>query len=97
MLATADLSEAGTLPNGDWQSNPWIGTWIGYLASVELTLEHGLGRIPCGVLVYISFFEDGARAALAAGDLARIVEVSEQTVTIQNGTREDYFVRVVLR
>lgn len=100
--ATApELSMAGVDPeSGSWQSAPWDpGTvgWIPYPPRAQIQLEHGLGRVPPLVVVYLSFERSGASPALAAGDLARVVDVDASTVTIWNDTNGSYFVRVVLR
>jgi hypothetical protein len=47
------------------------------------------------VLAYLSFDPEGASAALAAGDLATVVAVSESTVTLRNDTNSEFFLRVV--
>lgn len=99
VIGLADLPpSAGLDPTGEgWQSVGWDGEWHRYPGDVTLEIAHELGREPTAVLVYISFDPDGDGAGLAAGDLARIVEVTETTVTIRNGTDADMFCRVVLR
>jgi hypothetical protein len=53
------------------------------------------------VLVYIAFDASGVGSTLASGNVARIEAVSELvagdgSVTIQNATNEDFFVRLAL-
>lgn len=80
-----------------WESAPWSGTdWIAYSPRTQLHISHPLGHTPRAVLVYISFVAAGTTPALAAGDLARIVQVSESDVTIWNDTNGTYFARVVI-
>lgn len=80
-----------------WQSSDWSGDpWLSYPARATVTLPHTLGRLPAVVTVYISFEPSGEGSALAAGDLARIVEVTNATLTITNDTNTDYYFRVVL-
>lgn len=70
--------------------------WIAFPGNIQLDISHGLGRTPNGVLVYLAFTPDGEFPALAAGDLARIIEVDETHVVVANGTNGNYFARVVL-
>jgi hypothetical protein len=82
-----------------WESSPWFGTdvhWIPYGPHVQLQLEHNLGRVPTGVITYISFVESGQNPSQAAGDLARLVEVTADHVTVWNDTNGSYFARVVV-
>jgi hypothetical protein len=85
---------------GSWESAPWTpGTtgWIPYPPRGQIQLEHGLGRIPRTVLVYLSFDRTGAMPGLAAGDLARVVDADESTITLWNDTNGSFFARVVVQ
>jgi hypothetical protein len=87
---------------GTWESSPWgddggVVSWIPYGPHQQLDLEHGLGRIPDEVLVYISFFPGGQSPSQAAGDLARIVAVTADRVIVWNDTNGSYYARVVVR
>ncbi len=82
-----------------WESAPWTGTdvrWLPYGPHVQLQVQHGLGRTPTGVLTYISFVESGQNPSQAAGDLARLVEVTDDHVTVWNDTNGSYFARIVV-
>ncbi|UJR80550.1 hypothetical protein [Sandaracinus amylolyticus] len=82
-----------------WASAPLDAeddTWIPYPGRIRIQVEHDLGRAPNGVLVYLSFTDDGRTPALAAGDLARIEVVNEDHVVIWNDTNGNYFARVVV-
>ncbi|AKF06864.1 hypothetical protein [Sandaracinus amylolyticus] len=70
--------------------------WIPYPGRVRIQVDHDLGRAPNGVLVYLSFTEDGRTPALAAGDLARIEVSNEEHVVVWNDTNGNYFARVVV-
>ncbi len=87
-----------TLPGGRWQSAPWHGgcEWIRLGAREGIEVPHGLGRMPTAVLVYLSFVADGQEAVLAAGDMARVVEVTDATVTVANATEQPMYARIVL-
>lgn len=89
------LLEAGSA----WESSPWMGTdvhWLPYGPHEQLRVHHTLGRTPVGVITYISFTEDGFDPSQAAGDLARLVEVDDQNVTVWNDTNGSYFARIVV-
>ncbi|MFO0680890.1 MAG: hypothetical protein U0234_02510 [Sandaracinus sp.] len=95
-----DLPMAMRDPVADtWESSPWSGTgvaWIPYGPHAQIRLEHDLGRVPDGVATYLSFTEDGQTPSQAAGDLARVVEVTDTHVTVWNDTNGAYYARVVL-
>ncbi len=96
-ITAAELPNASILPTGQWQNVPWSGApWTRYPAASTLTLEHGLGRQPANVSVYIAFDDTGASSALSAGDITQIREVTDTVVTLHNATQEDFFIRVVL-
>lgn len=90
-----ELANAG-VRDGVWESGPWEGVpWIPFPGRVTIEFEHSLGRAPTVVLVYLAFDPEGTDAALAAGELARVVEVTDGTLTIRNDTNAGFFVRVV--
>ncbi len=83
-----------------WESSPWPGAgveWLAFPRNIDVTLRHNLGRTPAAVNVYLAFEKSGASGAPAAGDLARIQQVTDRDVTLRNGTQQDYWLRVVLR
>ncbi len=92
-LAHASVSDAGV-----WESVPWSSPdapWLPYTPRVTAQLEHTLGYAPSVVLVYIAFDDAATMPALAAGDLAEIVDVTDTTITVHNGTNASFFFRVV--
>ncbi|MBX7192651.1 MAG: hypothetical protein K1X94_11365 [Sandaracinaceae bacterium] len=101
--SSPELAMASVDPEtGSWQSAPWgdtagTVTWLPYPPRGQIQIEHGLGRVPSTVLVYLSFDEHGSSPALAAGDLARVLEVDATTVTLWNATNGSYFARVVVQ
>ncbi len=98
VLRLADLPPSAGLSGSSWQSVGWSGDpWHPYDANRVLVVQHDLGRTPQSVLVYLSFVDSGDGAALAAGDLAQVVEVGEAEVHVQNRTAQDYFCRVVFQ
>lgn len=93
------LDGASESPDGIWESQPWSDPslpWIEFPPRTTVGLEHGLGRTPRVVLVYLSFDAEGTRAALASGDLALTIDIDEQWVRILNDTNAVFFFRVVL-
>lgn len=96
----------GSLPNAmidplsmTWETSPWTGPdvhWLPYGPHVQLQIQHGLGRMPTAVLTYISFVDSGQNPSQAAGDLARLVEVTDDHVTVWNDTNGSFFARVVV-
>ena len=104
-ITAADLpASAGVICNSgqtegcSWQSSDWDNDpWLFYPGKATVAIEHGLGRVPTGTWLYIAFEEEGAGAALAAGDLARISSVTATHVEIKNDTNADYFCRLVLQ
>jgi hypothetical protein len=91
-----ELASASVSAEGIWESGPWTGTpWIPFPGRITMQLEHTLGRTPRVVLVYLAFDDEGTDPALAAGDLARVADVTDTTVTVHNDTSATFFVRVV--
>lgn len=97
VVGEADLPASHGVTGAQWQSGGINDEWMGYPAQTALELGHSLGREPVSVLVYVAFDAGGQDGALAAGDIARIAEVSDDTVTIRNGTNQDFFARIVLQ
>jgi hypothetical protein len=97
MASTEPPDPAMDEPIRSWQSAPWTGAdWIPYPGRAVLDIDHGLDRVPQGVLVYISFTQDGMDPALAPGDLAQVRSVDADRVVIWNNTNGAYFARVVV-
>ncbi len=85
-----------------WESNPWTSDvpecgYLSYEGRTTYRIQHDLGRVPRSVDLYVSFAADGASVAPPAGDMSRIVGVTDTFVEIRNQTNEDFFLRVVLR
>ncbi len=104
-LALADLPCQQRLNGGDlWESAPWFDSvgstdncpWFDYDGRLTLDVAHDLGRVPASIQLYVSFSSSGESAALVAGDLLRIVDVSDSVVVIKNDSNQDFFGRLVL-
>lgn len=87
--------------SGAWESGPWRGDdacpWLSYPGKTALEIPHDLGYEPSAVLPYVSFARTGEEATLGAGDVARVIDVNDETVTVGNATNQKLFLRVVLR
>ena len=85
--------------SGSWQSAPWRQSadsrWLPYPSRGQLQLEHNLGRTPQNIIVYLAFEQTGMSPAHAAGNLARIVDADDTTLTVWNDTNGNYFARIV--
>lgn len=93
-----ELANASVSPEGVWESVPWSAPdapWLPYPPQATVQVEHGLGRIPREVSVYLSFDAMGSEPAPAAGDLARVISVDEMTLSVRNDTNARLFVRIV--
>lgn len=94
------LMGASLSPEGLWESSSWDGRatpWLPFPARTVLDIEHGLGRNPRVVLVYLAFDETGDGAALAAGELATLpMPPDGERVQVFNSTNANFFARVVL-
>ena len=98
--SSEELSGASLSPEGLWESMPWSDPehpWLRYPGRTTVQLEHGMGRVPRSVAVYLAFDSVGTEPGLASGDLARVSDVNENTVTIRNDTSASFFIRVVLQ
>lgn len=97
------LPDGGPALCGDAGMPPTCSVeWDAYPGRSHLTMTFppfpGTCAAPSQVWVYVSFDRVGSEAALAAFDVARIERLDPvaRTVTIYNGTEQDYFVRVVV-
>ncbi len=99
--SSPELAGASVDPEtGSWQSAPWSApgvTWLPYPPQGRLLVEHGLGRVPSTILVYLSFAPNGESSVLAAGDLARVLDADASSVTLWNATNGSYFARIVVQ
>jgi len=82
---------------GDCDRDAAESGWVSHPAGGETRIAHGLGRAPLDVLVYLSFESGGCRAALASGDLARVISADGEQVAVENATGESFYMRLVLR
>lgn len=101
-VTAADLPVSQRLTGDRWQSSDFPplaagDRWISFPGRVHLKVHHPLPAKPTALLVYIAFDASGVGGTLASGNVARIEAVGDDgTVTIQNATDEDFFVRLAL-
>jgi len=84
-----------------WESTSWPDgsgacPWLRYEGRTTYRIAHERGSIPRSVNVYLSFDEAGTASAASAGDMARIVSVTDTHVELRNATNQRFFLRVVL-
>jgi hypothetical protein len=70
--------------------------WLKFEGRQQLIVPHTLGRVPSEVLVYIAFVSSGIGGTLASGDPGRVLAVDDASVTIENGSNQRFYVRLVL-
>lgn len=108
-----DLCQSVDPVSGVWESTPWPPAsptcspggstnapdccWLFYPGQTALDIPHSLGRSPKLVVPYLSFSNDGESAAPASGDTVRVLQVTDTQVTLENGTKQDFYLRLVLR
>lgn len=95
-------SPCAVTDGGVWESAGWPPAprceWLPFEGRTTVELAHDLGPLtPRDVSIFLAFEPDGRSAAPAAGDLARILAVDSETVTLRNETNQDFFLKVVLR
>ena len=96
------VAPCASTEDGVWESSPWRGEsetcfYLPFSSRTTYRFLHDLGRQPRSVDLYVSFDDAAASVAPPAGDMSRILEVTDEVVVVQNQTNEDFFVRVVLR
>lgn len=102
-LTDDELADASQTEAGGWQSAPWSRTrWLSFPGRTAVEIEHPLGRKPDSVIVYLSFVGDDRKgnertSFLGAGDTAHIYAVTDTTITVENTTAADFYLRVVLQ
>ncbi|MBX3271897.1 MAG: hypothetical protein KF729_16635 [Sandaracinaceae bacterium] len=100
LAGSPELAMASTTPEGVWQSSPWSGPdvrWLPYPPQGTIVVEHGLGRVPAAVGVWISFEEDGDAPAPSSGDLSRLISIDETFVAVRNSTNVRLWTRITLQ
>lgn len=102
-LKDDELAKASATDTGGWQSAPWSqARWLTFPGRTAVEIEHDLGRKPDSVIVYLSFIGDDRKgnertSFLGAGDTAHIYAVTDTTITVENTTAADFYLRVVLQ
>ena len=101
-IALTDLSCEALETTGLWASHPLPPadapcTWLAFDGASTYIIEHGLGAAPTLVVGYIAFEESGVGATIASGDAFSIRDADATTVTVRNGTQQDFFLRLVLQ
>lgn len=83
---------------GIYETMPWSAEeapWLPYPPRDTIQIEHCLAQTPRVVEVYLSFEQVGSEPVAASGDLARIVDVNDVTISVKNETSAMFFARIV--
>lgn len=102
-ITAAQWPASQRLAGAQWQSSdfPPLAAgdgWISFPARAHLRVHHPLPSKPLSLLTYIAFDRSGVGSTLASGNVTRIEAVGDDgTVTLQNATDEDFYVRLVLQ
>lgn len=87
------------LPDGVYQSAAWNGPFLYFPGGEFYRFEHNLGCVPYQILPYLSFEQDATAAeasvGLAAGNQVEIKEVTEDSITVVNGSCATYWLMMV--
>jgi len=81
-----------------YQTSEFDGELLYFPGGMRYELEHGLGARPDRWEAYLSFDRFGARTgtvALAAGNQVELIEVTDETITVANGSCVEYWLLVV--
>lgn len=71
--------------------------WLPFPGLSLLEIEHGLGRTPSQISIYISFAPNGESSTISSGDSGRIVGADERFVVVENFTEQRFYLRVEIR
>ena len=90
------------LDAGVWESAPLppatpVCNWLKFDDSSTYQIFHDLGRTPRVVLGYIAFEESGSGASLGSGDTFLLRDSDDRSITVRNGTQQDFYLRLVLQ
>ena len=97
------LQDSSLDSEGRWQSAPSADSlWLSLSGRRTLVVEHDLGREPSVAHVYLSFDKDDRDTErtrsffIGAGDTAHLSSFTDETVTVENTTNADFYLRLVL-
>jgi len=88
----------GLITEDTYQTSEFDGELLYFPGGMRYELEHGLGERPQRWEAYLSFDRFGTRTgtvALAAGNQVELLEVTDETLTVANGSCVEYWLLVV--
>jgi hypothetical protein len=98
--SSAVLYDDGTVDGGVYESAPWTGELLWYPGGALYGIRHHLGHVPIDAHFWLSFDRDGlahgGSLTEAAGNEAEVMYVSDEYLTVMNGTCADYWLRAVI-
>jgi hypothetical protein len=92
------LYTEGTVEEGVYMSSPWDGELLYFPGGMRYEIRHKLEALPRWWEIYLSFDRYGAKTgtlALAAGDQAEVIEVTEEALLVVNASCVEYWLLVV--
>jgi hypothetical protein len=88
----------GTVEDGVYMSSPWDGELLFFPGGAWYDVYHQLGEVPQLLQFYLSFERNGVAEgslAPASGNQVEIKAISDESVTVLNGSCVDYWLVVV--
>ena len=100
--ATAEprLYDGGSVQDGWYMSADWTGELLSFPGGAYYQIVHHLGQMPRSLQFYLSFDRDGVASggsvSEASGNEVEVKAVTEQSVTVLNGTCADFWLLAVI-
>jgi len=88
----------GSVESGVYMSSAWDGELLDFPGGAYYRLEHKLGAVPRWWMFYLSFELDGLGSgslAQAAGNQVEVKGISDEAITVVNGSCAAYFLLAV--
>jgi hypothetical protein len=94
------LYDGGTVEDGWYTSGDWAGELLSFGGGAYYQIQHHLGERPRVLQFFLSFDRDGIASggslSQAAGNEVEVMGLSEESVTVMNGTCSDFWLLAVI-
>lgn len=94
------LYDGGSVQDGWYMSSDWTGELLSFRGGAYYQIEHHLGQMPRVLQFYLSFDRDGVASGgtltEASGNEVQLEAVTEESVTVLNGTCADFWLLAVI-
>jgi hypothetical protein len=94
------LYTGGSVENGVYMSSDWTGELLSFGGGAYWKIEHRLGDVPRSMEFWLSFDRDGVASGgtltEASGNEVQLEAVTEESVTVLNGTCADFWLLAVI-